>query len=103
VVTTALSGAEIDVWALTDYSPTADGVWQYGQAEIYSHKVAFFAVRSTSMGEGWAAIDEVIASEEYQGNCPTLPDSSAVTTVAPDTTTTTKKESGEIVRSILFS
>ncbi len=41
-----------------------------------------------STGEGWVAIDEVIASEEYDGNCPTVPESSAMTTIAPDTTTT---------------
>jgi hypothetical protein len=45
-----------------------------------------FMQRST--GEGWVAIDEVIASEEYDGNCPTVPESSAMTTIAPDTTTT---------------
>ena len=48
-----------------------------------------FMQRST--GEGWVAIDEVIASEEYDGNCPTVPESSAMTTIAPDTTTTEQK------------
>jgi hypothetical protein len=88
IVTTAPSGVEIDVWALTDYSLTAEGNWVYGQAEVYSHRVAIHLLKGTSGGEGWAAIDEIIASEEYEGNCPTIPETSAVTTVPPDTSTT---------------
>ncbi len=65
----------------------------------------FFMQRST--GEGWVAIDEVIASEEYDGNCPTVPESSAMTTIAPDTTTTEQEPgtyncTGYIVERIKF-
>lgn len=95
LVTGALTGAAADteVWSLTDYAPTAVGEWNYGQAEVYAHQVAFSVIKDEAgSGQGWAAIDEVIASEEYEGNCPTVPESAAVTTIAPDTTTTTAKE-----------
>jgi len=49
IVTTAPTGDEIDVWALTDQSPSAVGAWDYGQAEIYAHKVAFFALKVESL------------------------------------------------------
>ena len=95
-MTTAPSGTETDVWALTDHSLTADSVWYYGQAEVYSHQVAFHVLNGdTGSSEGWAAIDEVLASEEYEGTCPTMPETSAVTTVAPDTPPTTAGRPGQ--------
>ena len=68
------------VWDLSDKSMLAEGVWFFGQAEVYERQVKFQAAKGDDVG-GWVAIDDIAIVATSP--CEVFPESAQIPTEGP--------------------
>ena len=80
------------VWDLSDKSFLADGIWFFGQAEVYERQVKIQATKGDDIG-GWAAIDDIAVVATSP--CEVFPESAQIPTEVPTQGTSTSESPAE--------